>query len=153
MKHNEHQVEDAKKMAKDFGVNINIHSARTNLKQDYLNPVDQLINDYGKWLPENPEYNAYNMDTKTYKNSFRENSKDFCRKPWTETFVNWNGDVFPCCCVHTEEKDRMGNIFKQSFKEIWNGEKYIAARKEMLDQPNELKTICHTCKKNGYDLS
>ena len=36
---------------------------------------------------------------------------------------------------------------------VLNGEKYIAARKEMLDQPNELETICHTCKKNGYDLS
>ena len=73
--------------------------------------------------------------------------KDFCRKPWTETFVNWNGDVFPYCCVHTEEKDRMGNIFEQDFEEIWNGENYVAARKEMLDQPNDLKTICHTCKK------
>ena len=55
--------------------------------------------------------------------------------------------------MHTEEKDRMGNIFEQDFEEIWNGENYVAARKEMLDQPNDLKTICHTCKKNGYDLS
>ena len=93
------------------------------------------------------------MASKTYKSSHKENKKDFCRKPWTETFVNWNGDVFPCCCVHTEEKDRMGNIFEQDFDEIWNGENYVAARKEMLDQPNDLKTICHTCKKNGYDLS
>ena len=153
MKHNEHQVEDAKKMAKDFGVNININSARANLKQNYLSPVDKLIDNYGEWLPDNPEYNAYDMDTKTYKPSHVENKKKFCRKPWMETSVNWNGDVFPCCAVHTEAKDRMGNIFEQDFKEIWNGEKYIAARKEMLDQPNDLETICHTCKKNGYDLS
>ena len=85
--------------------------------------------------------------------AFKGKKKDFYRKPWTETFVNWNGDVFPYCCVHTEEKDRMGNIFEQDFEEIWNGENYVAARKEMLDQPNDLKTICHTCKKNGYDLS
>jgi radical SAM protein with 4Fe4S-binding SPASM domain len=153
MKHNEHQVEDAKKMAKDFGVNININSARANLKQNYLSPVDKLIDNYGEWLPDNPEYNAYDMDTKTYKSSHVENKKEFCRKPWIETSINWNGDVFPCCAVHTEAKDRMGNIFEQDFKEIWNGEKYIAARKEMLDQPNDLETICHTCKKNGYDLS
>ena len=55
MKHNEHQVEDAKKMAKDFGVNININSARANLKQNYLNPVEKLIDIYGQWLPDNPE--------------------------------------------------------------------------------------------------
>tara|TARA_B100000949_G_scaffold231835_1_gene244771 strand:+ start:211 stop:1224 length:1014 start_codon:yes stop_codon:yes gene_type:complete len=153
MKHNEHQVKEAKKMAHDFGVNINFNSARANLKQNYLNPVEKLIDIYGEWLPDNPEYNAYDMESKTYKSSHKENKKDFCRKPWTETFVNWNGDVFPCCCVHTEEKDRMGNIFEQDFEEIWNGENYVAARKEMLDQPNDLKTICHTCKKNGYDLS
>ena len=80
----------------------------------------------------------------------RNKSMTFCKSPWMETAINWNGDVFPCSCVHTEEKDRMGNIFEQSFEEIWNGKKYIAARKELLDQPNDLETICHTCKKNGY---
>ena len=24
------------------------------------------------------------------------------------------------------------------------------ARKELLDQPNDLETICHLCKANGY---
>jgi MoaA/NifB/PqqE/SkfB family radical SAM enzyme len=52
--------------------------------------------------------------------------------------------------VHTEEKHRMGNIFEQDFKDIWNGAKYVAARKELLGQPNDLETICHTCKKNGF---
>jgi len=44
----------------------------------------------------------------------------------------------------------MGNAFETDFKEIWNGKKYIAARKELLDQPNNLETICHLCKENGY---
>ena len=61
--------------------------------------------------------------------------------------INWNGDVFPCSCFHTEEKDRMGNIFEQDFKEIWNGEKYVAERKELFGQSNDLETICYTCKK------
>ena len=145
MRQNEHQVEAAKKIAKGFGVPINIDCVRTNLKDDYLNPVDKMIDKYSAWLPDNPKYSHYNMDTKTRKNSMK-----FCKKPWMEIAVNWNGDVFPCTHVHTEEKDRMGNIFEQDFAEIWNGEKYVAARKELLDQPNDLETICHTCKKNGY---
>ena len=72
------------------------------------------------------------------------------RQKVTETFVNWNGDVFPCGCVVTENKYSMGNVFETSFEKIWNGEKYIAARKELLDQPNDLETICHLCKENGY---
>ena len=145
MKQNEHQVVAAKKMAQDFGVKINIDCVRTNLKDDCLNPVNEMINKYSEWLPNNPQYNSYDMDSKTRKKYLK-----FCKSPWLETMVNWNGDVFPCSCVHTEEKDRMGNIFEQSFEEIWNGEKYIAARKELLEQPNDLETICHTCKKNGY---
>ena len=43
-----------------------------------------------------------------------------------------------------------GNIFEQAFEDIWNGKKYIAAKKELLDQSNDLETICHACKKNGY---
>jgi radical SAM protein with 4Fe4S-binding SPASM domain len=145
MKHNEHQVEQAKKMASDFGVTINVDCARTHLKEDYLNPVDKMIDKYGEWIAKDSIYNSYNHDAKTLKNHLK-----FCKRPWREVFINWNGDVFPCNCVHTEEKDRMGNIFEQDFAKIWNGEKYIAARKEMLDQPNNLETICHTCKKNGF---
>ena len=154
-KYNEHQVEEAKRMARDFGIPINFDSLRIDLKEDCLTPVDELMDTYGEWLPDNPKYNNYNMDTKARKVSFKEVrsyplSDGFCKMPWQETMINWNGDVFPCTCVHNEEKDRMGNIFEQDFKEIWNGEKYIAARRELLGQPNDLETICHTCKKNGY---
>jgi radical SAM protein with 4Fe4S-binding SPASM domain len=145
MRQNEHQVEEAKKMANDFGIPINIDLVRPHLKEDTINPTEKMIDNYGEWLPKNPQYNNYNMDTKK-----RNKSMTFCKSPWTSTAINWNGDVFPCSCVHTEEKDRMGNIFEQSFKEIWHGEKYVAARKELLGQPNDLETICHTCKKNGY---
>ncbi len=67
MKQNEHQVVAAKKMAQDFGVKINIDCVRTNLKDDYLNPVNEMINKYSEWLPNNPQYNSYDMDTKTRK--------------------------------------------------------------------------------------
>ena len=145
MRQNEHQVEEAKKMANGFGIPINIDRVRPHLKEDTINPTEKMIDAYGEWLPKNPQYNNYNMDTKK-----RNESMTFCKSPWTSTAINWNGDVFPCSCVHTEEKDRMGNIFEQSFKEIWHGKKYVAARKELLGQPNDLETICHTCKKNGY---
>ena len=144
-KYNEHQVETAKKMASDFGVAFELVYLKTHLKEDYLAPVDKMIDKYREWLPDNPKYSHYDMDTKTRKHPLK-----FCREPWRQVAINWNGDVFPCAHVHTEEKDRMGNIFEQDFAEIWNGEKYVAARKELLGQPNDLETICHACKKNGY---
>ena len=119
----------------------------------------------GDTLPEEIAYNIAKMFLKDMtstnwqeddwglKNKEQKKQKhpiQFCKRPWMETFINWNGDVFPCGCVATERKYSMGNAFETDFKEIWNGEKYIAARKELLDQPNDLETICHLCKANGY---
>jgi radical SAM protein with 4Fe4S-binding SPASM domain len=118
---------------------------RTNLKDDILGKVEENIEKDAQWIPENPDFNPYDLDKKERKNPIT-----FCKRPWMETFVNWNGDVFPCGCVVTESKYSMGNVFEKDFKDIWNGDKYIAARKELLGQPNELETICHLCKANGY---
>ena len=145
MKHNEHQVEEAKKMAADLGVPIQIFSMGIHLKKDTFVPLNELMDTYGEWLPDDPRYQTYSQDRKTRKRTMK-----FCKSPWLETMVNWNGDVFPCSSVHTEKKDRFGNIFEQDFEDIWNGEKYIAARKELLGHPNNVHTICHTCKKHNY---
>ena len=145
MKQNEHEIEMAKNIAEDMGVEITFSIMRTNLKDDILGKVEDNILKDEQWIPENPEFNPYDVKKKTRKNPIT-----FCKRPWMETFINWNGDVFPCGCVVTEEKYSMGNVFEQEFEDIWNGERYVSARKELLDQPNELETICHICKKNGY---
>ena len=145
MKQNEHEMDMARKIAKEIGVEITFSIMRTNLKDDILQNVKNNIEKDAQWIPENPDYNPYDLDQKKRKNPIK-----FCKRPWMETFVNWNGDVFPCGCVVTESKYSMGNVFEKDFKDIWNGDKYIAARKELLDQPNDLETICHICKHNGY---
>ena len=145
MKQNEHQMDMAKKRAKEIGVDITFSIMRTNLKDDILQKVENNIEKDAQWIPENPDYNPYDLEQKKRKNPIK-----FCKRPWMETFVNWNGEVFPCGCVVTESKYSMGNVFEKDFEDIWNGEKYVAARKELLDQPNDLETICHICKQNGY---
>lgn len=44
-----------------------------------------------------------------------------CFDPWTQFMVGSDGGVSPCCHAHSTI---MGNIFKQSFEEIWNGDMY-----------------------------
>lgn len=41
-----------------------------------------------------------------------------CSYPWTNALIHQNGNVF-CCC---DNSTVMGNIGKQTFEEIWNGE-------------------------------
>lgn len=49
-----------------------------------------------------------------------------CNLPYIYTFIQSNGEVFPC----TDKLDYpLGNIYKQDFKEIWNGPRMIEFRK------------------------
>ncbi len=43
-----------------------------------------------------------------------------CFEPWYAFKISSNGDVFPCCYCN----DVMGNIWKHSFLDIWNGQGY-----------------------------
>tara|TARA_Y100000294_G_C8454046_1_gene295842 strand:- start:122 stop:778 length:657 start_codon:yes stop_codon:yes gene_type:complete len=145
MKQNEKDMELAKKISKEIGVELCFSPMRTNLKEDILNSTEDNIQKDAQWIPESSEFNPYDMRKKKRKNPIT-----LCKRPWMETFINWNGDVFPCGCVVTEKKYAMGNVFEEDFDAVWNGKKYIAARKELLGQDNDLETICHICKRNGY---
>ena len=143
MKQNEHQMEMARKRARELGVEITFGCIRAGMEEDLLDKVEDNIKKFRQWIPENPDFNLYDLEKKT-----RKKSTTFCKRPWMETFINWNGDVFPCGCVKTEKKYSMGNVFEEDFDDVWNGERYIAARKELLGQDNDLETICHICKRN-----
>ena len=43
----------------------------------------------------------------------------------------------------------MGNIFKEDFKDVWNGPKYLKFRKQVATQQKEL-SICQLCE--GFEL-
>ena len=48
-----------------------------------------------------------------------------CYAPWGYIIVDVNGDVHPCCFYYKV----LGNLYKNSLEEIWNGEGYITLRK------------------------
>lgn len=68
---------------------------------------------------------------------------------WHIPFIFVTGHVIPCC-AENEKNDRefqkkysMGNIFEQSFKEIWYGEKYTKFRRELFS--GKIPIQCQTC--------
>ena len=79
----------------------------------------------------------------------RKPSKHYCPMPWENPYVAYNGDVFPCCFVlqevegRTRDENIMGNVYKEDFKVIWNGEKYKSFRNRVKTK-NPPKS-CLTC--------
>jgi radical SAM protein with 4Fe4S-binding SPASM domain len=62
-----------------------------------------------------------------------------CNLPYIYTFVQSNGEVFPC----TDKLDYpLGNVYKQNFNDIWNGSKMVEFRKNYL---NGVYPECNLC--------
>jgi radical SAM protein with 4Fe4S-binding SPASM domain len=75
-------------------------------------------------------------------------SNRFCRdKPcqwmWTSAYIAANGDVVPCSVIADSNVVKMGNVFEQDFREIWNGEAYQTLRERIAT--HDLPDHCKHC--------
>ena len=144
-KHNEHEIENIKELAKNLNVDLLIDTMRTDMGKEIFEKVEDAIERDKAWIPENPKYSNYNLNEKDKKRYVA------CSQLWKMAMINWDGSVLPCCHIYGEQY-AFGNIFKQKFFSIWNNEKYVLARKEILNKIEKSPTICHTCKKNGFPV-
>ncbi len=55
-----------------------------------------------------------------------------CKHPFNSIQIQNTGEVYCCCCFWTDFYS-FGNIFEQSFEEIWNGEKAQEFRKQFIE--------------------
>ena len=117
MRQNEHQVEEARRMAQDLGVD-----AFTPKRVDFPHGEDDLEL-ARQWLPE-AELEARMADP--FRKPYSEEGTR-CLRLWRSGVVNWDGGYAPCCYL-TDAADDFGDASRQSVKEIWNNDHYQVAR-------------------------
>ncbi len=132
VKPNEHQIEEVHKLAKEIGVD---HVAlKTAQIYDYENGSELI--------PTIDKYSRYQKNgDNTY--SIKNELASHCWKMWQSCVITWDGKVVPCCF----DKDAhyvMGDLQTQSFKEIWQGEKYNNFRASLLRSRDEIE-MCKNC--------
>lgn len=142
--HNQDEIETARKMAKEIGVEIHINPMRTDMGKEIFETAAQAIERDEKWIPDDPKYCPFDLETKTVRKK-----KTFCELPWKELVINWEGSILPCCSVF-EEKYSFGNAFKEEIRTIWNNSLYHSARREIANKNSGPKTVCHICKSTGF---
>jgi len=139
-RHNEHEVEEVKKIGKDLGV-------------DHIGITNAFIGDKG-WIPLNKDYSNYNredIEEDITSDHFKTVENNMCNWPWEAIVINPNGSISPCCSVE-DEKDDFGNVFSRSFSEIWNNKKYRTARGYIKDKKMMQSSdgnICVNCRHLG----
>ena len=139
MRHNEAQVEDFKKWARNIGVDT----------ANIIDPgVKNMLEAYA-YLPTNKKYWFYDEDA--FNKGFlkpKKTNKNECIWIWNSIQLNWNGDAVPCC-RDVNGQNIFGNVFENSLKDVFNGKIATEFRKKILTNQKEID-ICKLC--SGYGL-
>ncbi|MBN1263779.1 MAG: radical SAM protein [Candidatus Pacebacteria bacterium] len=69
-----------------------------------------------------------------------------CNLPWLSPAVNWDGKVTSCCVNFQDNELIMGDLNRQSLKQIFQGEKYRQLRRAHLDQDLVKWPTCARCR-------
>jgi MoaA/NifB/PqqE/SkfB family radical SAM enzyme len=63
-----------------------------------------------------------------------------CLAPWKVFYVRADGGVRTCCTLRSS----MGDLGRQSFEDVWNGEAYTRLRRAFAEQA-DFPAACLTC--------
>jgi len=133
VKHNEHQIEDIKKLAKEIGVDeVRFKTAQV---YDYENDPNNLI----------PTISKYSRYRKNKDGSYVAKNKlaNHCWKMQHANVITWDGLVVPCC-FDKDATHRLGNLKNESFKAIWHNDNYKQFRSELKKSRKHID-ICANC--------
>ena len=76
--------------------------------------------------------------------------KKICRHPFYSIQVQNTGEVYCCCCYWTNFYS-FGNIFENTFDEIWNGEKAKEFRKQFIENSYKYCNL-DVCEPYKYEM-
>jgi radical SAM protein with 4Fe4S-binding SPASM domain len=128
---NEHQVNDAENLARKTGAKLKLKSM-------------QVISGVSpeEWMPVNDRFRRYKTSIKG-KPEVKSLLPDRCERLWFNPVITWDGFVLPCCFDKNADFV-MGDLKKESFREIWYGERYSNFRTKVFTQRSSVG-ICTNC--------
>ena len=135
MKHNEHQVDEFRQLAKSLGVDT------ITFKAVWVTSLDEAKT----FLPSNPKFHRYIMKKDSY--AFKGVDTFQCKKPWSEISVNCDGSLVLCACDYNNSII-LGNVNDSNVKEIINSNKALKVRGAVLKN-KAMVPVCKNCAPNS----
>jgi radical SAM protein with 4Fe4S-binding SPASM domain len=132
MKHNQHEVDALRRLARRVGVDW------FNVKT--LNPSCGSTDMDATLVPEDKRYQRFAYEGKT---GLRIRQQVPCLRPTLMANIFSNGDVVPCC-YDFDSSMKIGNVNERPFSEIWNSEAMRSMRGRILAERDAL-TKCAAC--------
>lgn len=126
----EKQIPEAEKLAAETGARLRLKSMQV---------YDMAAVPY--WMPAQSRFRRYRKSRGEY--TIKSRLPSGCARMWFNPVITWDGLVLPCCF----DKDAvyvMGDLKKNSLREIWEGAEYREFRKAVLSGRRNLK-MCGNC--------
>jgi radical SAM protein with 4Fe4S-binding SPASM domain len=83
-------------------------------------------------------------DDELFSKQFKHKENNFCAEPWIGMVVTASGKVVTCCLDY-DEKYIVGDLNKESLKDIWNNGKMQLIRKQVQKKILHQNPLCKTC--------
>ncbi|MDX5319527.1 MAG: SPASM domain-containing protein [Bacteroidota bacterium] len=129
--HNESQIPEIQKLAKEIGV-------------DELAIKTAQIYDFSdghELLPQNERYRRYTEMSAGFV--IKNKLLNHCWRMWQSCVVTWDGKVVPCC-FDKDATHQIGDLKSQHFQSVWKSEAYQNFRQAVLKGRSEIE-ICKNC--------
>ena len=136
---------------KELKSDVKVCMAAVLMDENY----DELREYYKFWNSKVDSINLVNMQNRS--GSFNKESKkslfykkDLIREPcrllWSSMVIDWNGEVVLCCNDYLHETV-LGDLNKESIKEVWGGKKINVIRKIHKRRDFSKIPFCDACNK------
>jgi radical SAM protein with 4Fe4S-binding SPASM domain len=129
---NEHQIPSLQKWAQELGVDE--LQLKTTQIYDFANGSELIPSDLG--------YSRY-IPAGNGKWKLKKKLENKCWRMWQGAVATWDGNIVPCC-FDKDAHHVMGELSRNSLKEIWNSEVYNRFRGQLLADRSQIE-ICRNC--------
>lgn len=131
MKQNEHLLEGVNAYSESRGVD------RLVFKTMQVSSYDNAI----KFLPTDGKYSRYIISNGDYK--LKGKQSNHCFALWRTAVITWDKQMVPCC-FDKDANYHLGDLRKNSIKEIWKSESYQKFRLGVLTN-RKGNPMCNNC--------
>ncbi len=132
VKPNEHQIEEAKQLAKEIGVDDIRFKTAQIYDYEQGNPLIPTIDKYSRYALQAD--GTYNIKNKL---------SNHCWKMAHACVITWDGLVVPCC-FDKDATHQLGDLKNASFREVWKSAAYNNFRTKLVASRKNID-ICANC--------
>jgi len=141
MDQNEQEIPMVRDLAPRLGVDVLTFKTLNHSLQDPYKDKAAGVASWGvAFSPQQEQFRRFRSDVEGKRIRRRHNP---CKQLWNNPSIHWSGNVCPCS-FDPQDKHVLGDLNRQSFREVWRGEPYRRIRREFRRNWSRMM-LCGEC--------